>query len=207
MRPKRTFLAIKKLHHCFETYFEPVQIERLTMNLNPYLDRGNHIPRLKQKADQLFGRPGAADSLDWVLPSGEFRRVMNFILENHPDSKLPADPVWLSFACDLTWKSSALPKVEWPEDLANSEDQSFKISSLSVNMQTGGRISFSMGIVIPISWQEDASYDFLSRFSADVPFKMSPKNFVVDKPVGKKGGWAWRKPDADTLARLQKAIP
>ena len=131
---------------------------------------------------------------------------MDFILENHPDSKLPADPIWLSFACDLAWKNSALPNIEWPEELSKPEYAGFRNSSVSFNLRFGGRIMFSMGIVIPISWQADASYEFLARVCADVPMKMTAKNFTVDKPLGKKGKWAWRKPDAEIAMRLAQVI-
>jgi len=59
---------------------------------------------------------------------------------------------------------------------------------------------------IPISPQEAASYEFLGRFGASSPFKISPKHFSVVVRTGKKGTLAGRKPDTDIIARLQSVL-
>jgi len=62
-----------------------------------------------------------------------------------------------------------------------------------------------MGLLFPISVTEPASYEFLRRFSAEAPFKMSHKNFQVGI-TSKNGKLLWRKPDANIAARLQEVI-
>jgi hypothetical protein len=62
-----------------------------------------------------------------------------------------------------------------------------------------------MGIVFPLSTTEPASFEFLRRFSADAPFKMSAKHFMVGI-IAKNGKFAWRKPDAEMAAKLEKFI-
>jgi hypothetical protein len=68
------------------------------------------------------------------------------------------------------------------------------------------RIGFPLGIVFPIPVKEAASYEFLKKFSLDTPFNMSPQNFNVVVPVGKKNKYAARKPDAEVAARLNETI-
>ena len=62
-----------------------------------------------------------------------------------------------------------------------------------------------MGIVFPLSTVESASFEFLKRFSTDAPFKMSAKNFMVGV-TAKNGKFAWRKPDAEILAKLEESV-
>ena len=73
-------------------------------------------------------------------------------------------------------------------------------------MFTGDRVMFPLALMIPISPQESSSYDFIKRFSASAPFKMSPKYFSVVVRTGKKGTLADRKPDAEVAARLNDAL-
>src|SRR5690349_2827430 len=112
MHPKVAVKDIEKTHAFVSTYFEPIRPEGLTLNLNPYLDKDNDVPKLKVRADQVFGRPSRPESLDWVLVPEDYPRVMDFIMESHLKPKLPADPIWLSFRCSLTWKDSILPNAE-----------------------------------------------------------------------------------------------
>jgi hypothetical protein len=50
-----------------------------------------------------------------------------------------------------------------------------------------------------------ASFEFLRRFSADAPFKMSARHFMVGI-TAKKGKFAWRKPAAEIAAKLEEYI-
>ena len=102
----------------------------------------------------------------------------------------------------LAWKSSVLPKVEWPEAFQGPENQ--KVRQF-LFMVMGDRVMFPMGIVFPLSPAEPASFEFLGRFSASAPFKMSAKHFQVGI-LGKNGSFAWRKPDADVAAKFEKFI-
>jgi hypothetical protein len=108
------------------------------------------------------------------------------------------DPEWdatRQLTLTLSWKVSILPNVEPPE----------KLQQQVLFIVTGDRVMFPGGLWIPISSAEPASYEFLRRFSADAPFKMSPKHFQVGI-VGKTGRLAWRKPDEDIAAKLQQVI-
>jgi hypothetical protein len=100
------------------------------------------------------------------------------------------------------WKSSVLPKVEWPEAFQGPENQKVRQFLFGV---MGDRVSFPMGIVFPLSTIEPASFEFLGRFSADAPFKMSAQHFMVGV-IAKNGSFAWRKPDAEIAAKLVEVI-
>src|SRR5439155_18572391 len=102
----------------------------------------------------------------------------------------------------LAWKSSVLPKVEWPEAFQGPENQKVRQFLFGV---MGDRVMFPMGIVFPLSTIEPASFEFLRRFSTNAPFKMSAKHFQVGI-VGKAGSFAWRKRDAEIPAKLEEAI-
>ena len=108
------------------------------------------------------------------------------------------DPEWdirRQFTLTLNWKASALPNVDSPEDLHQKV----------LFIVTGNRVMFPGGLWIPISSSDSASYEFLARFSADAPFKMSPKHFQVGLR-GKTGHISFRKPDSDIAARLQQVV-
>lgn len=102
----------------------------------------------------------------------------------------------------LAWKSSVLPKIDWPEVFQGPENEKLR---QFLFMVTGDRVMFVMGIVFPLSPAEPSSFEFLGRFCADAPFKMTAKHFQVGI-VGKKGSFAWRKPDADIAAKLEAAV-
>jgi hypothetical protein len=102
----------------------------------------------------------------------------------------------------LAWKDSVLPKVEWPEPFQGPEQVKVR-QFLFIVM--GDRVMFPMGIVFPLSVTEPASFEFLRRFSADAPFKMSAKHFMVGI-TAKNGKFAWRKPDADIEAKLEEFV-
>jgi hypothetical protein len=102
----------------------------------------------------------------------------------------------------FAWKSSVLPKVEWPEAFQGPEKQKVRQFLFGV---MGDRVMFPMGIVFPLSTIEPASFEFLGRFSADAPFKMSAKHFMVGI-IAKNGKFAWRKPGADIAAKLEEFV-
>jgi hypothetical protein len=97
------------------------------------------------------------------------------------------------------WKNSALPHVVWPEDYLKLENQ--KWQNIDIGFR-GDRVSFIFGLRFPLSIQEPSSYEFLRRFGASAPFKMSPKHFTVVVPVGKNDKFTDKKPDADIMKRL-----
>ena len=102
----------------------------------------------------------------------------------------------------LAWKDSVLPNVEWPDAFLGPNSDKLR---QFLFMTRGARVMFPIGIVFPLSQTDPASYEFLGRFSADVPFKMSAKHFQVGI-VAKNGRFAWRKPDAEIASKLEKCI-
>jgi len=102
----------------------------------------------------------------------------------------------------VAWKSSVLPKVEWPAVFQGPENQKVRQFLFGV---MGNRVMFPMGIVFPLSTVEPASFEFLGRFSSDAPFKMSARHFMVGV-IAKNGSFAWRKPDAGIAAKLEEFI-
>ena len=102
----------------------------------------------------------------------------------------------------VAWKSSVLPKVDWPEAFQGPENQKVRQFLFGV---MGDRVIFPMGVVFPLSTTEPASFEFLGRFSADAPFKMSAQHFQVGV-IAKNGSFAWRKPDAEIVAKLEAVI-
>ena len=102
----------------------------------------------------------------------------------------------------VAWKSSILPKIEWADAFLGPEMQKARQFLFGV---MDDRVMFAMGIVFPLSTTDPASFEFLTRFSKDAPFKMSAKNFMVGI-TAKNGKFAWRKPDADMAAKLEAAI-
>ena len=132
-----------------------------------------------------------------IRPSDPLRakRKVNAFFETYFER---LDPQWdtiRQFSLTLTWNASALPGVEPPDYLQQRV----------LFLVTGNRIMFGGGLWIPISCTEPASYEFNWRFSADAPFKMSPKDVKVGVPVGPDLG-TLRKPDAETAARLQSVL-
>jgi hypothetical protein len=132
---------------------------------------------------------------DWRVAK---QRLENFLamyfetLEHKDDSKFI-----------VRWKESTLPNTDWPEELLTPENQKQREILF---LFLGERVAFPLGLLIPISPQEQSSYEFIRRFSASAPFKMSPKHFSVVIRTGKKGTLADRKPDTDVAVRLEKAL-
>lgn len=102
----------------------------------------------------------------------------------------------------LAWKDPVLPRVEWPDLFLGPDSQKLRQFLFRV---MGNRVSFVMGIVFPLSICEPASFEFLKRFSAAAPFKMSAKHFMVGV-TAESGKFAWRKPDADILVKLEECV-
>lgn len=116
----------------------------------------------------------------------------------------PLEPQWdttRQFTLTLNWNRSVLPNLDWPDEYLKPENESWQRVLLVL---TGNRVMF-MHLVFPISAEELSSYEFLGRFAAEAPFKMSPKHFQVGK-LFKNGKLSWRKPDAATSARLQEFL-
>ncbi len=102
----------------------------------------------------------------------------------------------------VVWKDSVLPKIEWPEVFLKQDNK--KVGEFLFSVM-GDRVMFPMGMVFPLSTIEPGSFEFLRRFSADAPFKMSAKHFMVGV-IAKNGSFAWRKPDAEIAAKLEEFI-
>jgi len=102
----------------------------------------------------------------------------------------------------LAWKSFVLPNINWPEELLKPENKPFQWILAVVY---DNRVGFPLGLNFPISPIEPASYQFLGRFSADAPFKMSYKHFLVGV-ICRNGKLAMRKPDAEIAVKLKECI-
>jgi len=106
------------------------------------------------------------------------------------------------------WRAGVLPKTDWPVDWPDKPENP-RVQLLAgrhlLFTRNGNHVGFPLGLLLPISPTELASYQFLHRFSSDAPFKMNPGNFKVGV-VSKKGTFAWRKPDAGILAHLEESI-
>jgi hypothetical protein len=106
----------------------------------------------------------------------------------------------------LSWKESALPNIDWDPELLLPENERFKKVLFLVSSMAGDRISFPLGLLIPISATDPSSFEFLKKFSEDAPFKFSAKHFKVGLPTGKKGKLAYRKATGEIAARLASAV-
>jgi len=102
----------------------------------------------------------------------------------------------------VAWKDSVLPQIEWANAFLGPDMQ--KVRQF-LFMVMGNRVMFPMGIVFPLSITTPASFEFLKRFSAEAPFKMSAKHFMIGIEA-KNGRFAWRKPEADIAAKLTEAV-
>lgn len=102
----------------------------------------------------------------------------------------------------VAWKNSVLPKFDWPVAFQGPENQKVRQFLFGV---IGNRVMFPMGIVFPLSTTDPASFEFLTRFSADAPFQMSARHFMIGI-IARNGRFAWRKPDAEIAARLEECI-
>src|ERR1041385_1919149 len=76
----------------------------------------------------------------------------------------------------LAWKDSVLPNVAWPDEFLGPDKQKLR---QFLFMVMGDRVAVSMGIVVPLATPAPAAFEFLRRVSADAPFNMSAKHFMV----------------------------
>ena len=145
--------------------------------------------------DMCWGHALRPKETDWRVAKQRFLDFLDVyfeMVERNEDSKFV-----------VRWKDSVLPNIAWPaEFLAPDQQKQREILFLFL----GERVGFPLGLSIPISPQESSSYEFLGRFGASAPFKMSPKHFSVVVRTGKKGTLAGRKPDTDIIARLQAVL-
>lgn len=102
----------------------------------------------------------------------------------------------------LAWKDSVLPKAEWPDVFLGPDKQKLR---QFLFMVMGNRVMFPIGIVFPLSTAEPASFEFLGRFGAEAPFKMSARHFMIGI-TARTGKFAWRKPGPDILSKLEEHV-
>ena len=111
-----------------------------------------------------------------------------------------------SGAYELSWKESVLPNVDWDPTLLLPGNERFRKELFLMSSLSGERVSFPLGLSIPISACDPTSYEFLKNLCRDAPFKFSAKYFKVGIPVGKKGKIAYRKATDDVAARHASAV-
>ena len=128
---------------------------------------------------------------DWQVAKARLETFLHIYFEQVEDRNVGSS-VW-------RWKLSVLPHVAWPADFLKPENQKWQNIDFGF---TGDRVSFPFGLRFPLSIHEPSSYEFLKRFGASAPFKMSPKHFAVVVAVGKHGKFADRKPDAEVAKQL-----
>jgi hypothetical protein len=103
----------------------------------------------------------------------------------------------------LRWESSILPNITWPEEYLKPVHQT---RQEILFIFTGDRVSFPLGLLIPISPHALSSYAFIGHLSQAAPFRMSPKHFNVVVRIGKQGTLADRKPDLQIAKLLTDAL-
>ena len=129
------------------------------------------------------------------------KQKVNTLFETYFQRLEPPWDTTRQLTLKLNWKSSVLPNIDWPEEYLKPENEGWQRVLLVL---TGDRIIF-MNFVFPISPERPSSYEFLGRFAAEAPFKMSPKHFQVGK-LCKNGSLAWKKPQGMIAARLEEFI-
>jgi hypothetical protein len=199
MRPANLHKAWSKMQDFLNSYFEPAKPENIQLQV--FLAAASDM---KSRVEKLFGPPTEPKRLEWNLKQDDYLQAVGYILEGYPWPQPPANPVSLSFTLLLKWKSSVLPKMDWPGEYAR---EVFEIGwHVRMVAFLRNRSFVTTSLQIPLSSKESASYDFLKSFSADAPFKMNPKHFRVIESTGKSGKLAQGKPDAIVTARLHEAI-
>ena len=135
--------------------------------------------------------------------SAEAKEKLDSFLDKFFERVEPDKHNELCMTFKLNWKSTALPNAEWPKQFLKAKNGHSRLIKFIL---IGDRISIPSGIVFPIPLKEPTSYNFLKQFSSETPFKMSTQHFKIAIPIGKKGRYAERKPDAEISARLNEAI-
>jgi hypothetical protein len=128
---------------------------------------------------------------------------LRIFFETYFEGPYQLDP---SGAYELSWKESVLPNIDWDPTLLLPENERFRKVSFLMSSLSGDRVSFPLGLLIPISATDPASYEFLKNLCRDAPFKFSAKYFKVGVAVGKKGKIAYRKATDEVAARLASAV-
>ncbi len=199
--------SLEKTRNFLAKYYEPFEAKGLTLHLRFNLT--NPAARMiRHELVQVVGDTPTPDSMDWVLTPGQYDPVMDFLLARHAWPKQPKDPIWLEFEASVAWNESVLPAVEWHPEFQGPPvgNHHLKHTWYQIRLKDRGLIQFMLGVLIPIPVDDPASYDFLRQFCADAPFKINPAKFLVSTPVGKKGNWAFRKPNEEVLERLIKVL-
>lgn len=206
-RPIKMLAALERTRHFFAKYYEPFEAKGLALHLRFNLEEPA-TRQIRNEIVQIVGDTSIPDSMDWVLSSSQFDPLVNYLLARRDWPKQPKDPIWLDFEASVAWKESILPATQWHPEFEGPPVGHHHLKHTWYQIQLGGRghIQFMLGVVIPIPADNLQSFDFLRQFCADAPFKMNPGNFLVSTPVGKKGGWAFRKPNEEILRRLVEAL-
>jgi len=111
-----------------------------------------------------------------------------------------------SGAYELRWRESALPNIDWDPSLLLPENERFQKVSFLMSSLSGERVSFPLGLSIPVSPSDPASYEFLKNLCGDAPFKFSAKHFKIGMPTGKKGKLKYVKATGEIAAQLAIAM-
>jgi hypothetical protein len=199
LRPSNLHKAWSKTQHFLNSCFEPAKPENIRLQVFPAA-----APDIKCRVEKFFGPSTEPKRLEWNLKQDDYLQAVGFILEGYPWPQPPANPVSLSFTLLLKWKSSVLPKTDWPGEYAREVFETGWHVRMVAFLRNRSFVTTSLQI--PLSSKESASYHFLRSFSADAPFKMNPKHFRVFESTGKSGKLAKGKPDAIVAGRLHESI-
>jgi len=199
--------GLEKTRNFLAKYYEPFEAKGLTLHLRFNLTEPA-VRLIRNDLVKVVGDTSIPDSMDWVLSPSQFNPVMDFLSSPRAWPKQPKDPIWLEFEASAAWKESVLPAVQWHSEFLGPPigDHHLKHTWYRIQLKDRGLFQFMLGVLVPIPVDDPASYDFLRQFGGDAPFKINPDKFLVSTPVGKKGGWAFRKPTEEVQQRLNKAF-
>jgi hypothetical protein len=206
-RPLKMLAALEKTRDFLAKYYEPFEAKGLTLHLRFNLaDPATRL--IRNQLVQAVGDTPVPDSMDWVLSPSQYNPLTGFLLAQRDWPKQPKDPIWLEFEASVAWKESVLPVVQWHPEFQGLPvgNHHPKLTWYQIQLKDRGLIQFMLGVVIPVPANDPASYVFIRQFCADAPFKINPNKFLVSTPVGKKGNWAFRKPNEEVQQRLVQAL-
>jgi len=135
--------------------------------------------------------------------SAEAKEKFHSFLDKYFERVEPDEHNEFGMTFKLNWKSTALPNVKWPKQFLKAKNGHLRVMTFSL---FGDRVSFRSGMMFPIPLKEPTSYNVLRQFSSETPFIMNTQHFWVVVPIGKKGRYVARRPDAEISARLNEAI-
>lgn len=206
-RPFKMLATLERTHNFLTKYYEPFEAKGLTLHLRFNLT-DPAVRLIRSELIQVIGDTPVPDSMDWVLSPSQYAPLMNFLLARRDWPKVPKDPIWLEFEASVAWKESVLPAMQWHPEFEGPPvgNHHMKHTWYLLRLKDRGLIQFLLGVVIPIPVDDPASYVFLRQFCADAPFKIHPDKFFVSTAIGKKGKWAFRKPDEEVQQRLFQAL-